>query len=769
MATITVSTDQDYSNLSVSNDDLVVVTASARLNIDESTIDIRRWDCITDGEFYCENTSTTTPRFIHVGATGSSPRIRLEAGGRLITRGAAISIGTSDGTANQTFTLPTDSGEEYQLLGGLFVEMPTSDQLRDGTDVPRLMARIDDFTDTFSHERIGAVFTHDVGTNQITLGDGFNGWIPPNGAELFIPNIQIKCTNTSTAKPIFDLALSGRLDLQYTSIGGTDAVANDNGYINPDFDNGAGQKVDHVVMETRSNNAVNFNINAGKVQLSNVVLHCDKELIVSNAAVPPSVKNLFIMTRYALNNDYQLECFSNSGGDFENIVILAPFMSNGSASRGGWAGTSSNVDIYNIWIASPNNGVYFTTGSVNCKAENVYVNGSGKRGFVPATKTAGVRCNVATGAVFKNIQTMLTPAEGLTAHKEAIVYNTYAAGTTVDGVIWDANGQTDHVCNDTGSNLRINDVTIDGQLLNRVGELGTTSNGMAMTNVKFSSTQSNNTNTEFGFATSYNQVMIKNTTTAAVGTGTDNTSHHYFINEDDEVGRLEMRMSPQLNETEYYTEVIKTGKIVFNQNNRMYIENAGDQVILTSKVHGGILDFTSATKTGSTSGNFTVDCSLRRPGGTWTGWLTHSSVNMTTHLNSLPADPDNYVQVRYRITKNVTNLTNYLSYIYSNTEVDNAFVYPFILSPATFELTGLGANTCVTVYDASDHSKIIATGDVTGTFSFEYDGGALGGTAVDIAVLSLNEQNIYLDDFILPSSSSSVPIAQVIDRQYEST
>ena len=706
MATITVSTDTQFSSLSIVDNDIVSLTASARLTIDESTPNIRRWDCISDGEFYVENNSTTTPRFIHVGHTGTNPRIRLEAGGRWTCRGALIELGVSNGTANQTFTLPKDGTEEYQVLAGMYLDM--GDTLLDNTPVPRLMARIDSFTDTFNHERLGAVFTHNVNTNTITLGDGTNGWIPPNGTKIYIPNIQIKCTNTSTAEPIFDLALSGRMDWEYVSVSGDESATS--GFINTDFDNGAGQNWDHVCIESSNNRPINFNVNAGKVTLKNVVAHCAKEVILSSASVPPEARNLMILSKYTAANDYMLECFNNSGGEFENIVILAPYMSNGSNSRGAYTGTSANVNIYNMWSACPNPVIYFTTGSSNCTARKIHGIVNGKRGFTPATKTSMIRTNGSSSIIIDEVRKAIDTADGGNSHREAIIQPAYSKDVTVNDVIYDANGQMDHIVNDTASNTRVNNIQVDGQLLSRCFELGTVSSGLKVSNVKFSETQTNGTTNEFGFGTEYNQVMIKSTLSTAVGTDTDCTSNHFNITEDDTKGRIEMRMSPFLNEVDYYTEITKTGKIVFNQNNRLYIERSGDQIILTGRVHYGVDDFTSASKGGSSITQFDVECSMRRPGGVWTSWNSYTTANMSSSLQSLPSDTDKRIQLRYRITKNTNNLTAYLNYIYSNTNVDNTIEYPFIIAPIDIKVTNIVEGSVIFIY--TDSGGSLAQGTV---------------------------------------------------------
>jgi len=720
MATITVNTDQNYSALTTLVDnDIISLTASARLTIDTSTVDVRRWDCITDGEFYVENT-TTTPRFIHVGSTGTNPRIRLEAGGRWTCRGELITIGTSDGTANQTFTLPTDGAEEYGLLGGVFVDMPTPDTLllTPEVEVPRLMARVEDLTNALGHERRGAVFEHDIANNRIVFGDGTGGWIPPNGAVIKVPNIQIKCTNTSTAQPIFDLALSGRLDWDGVSIsGGTTDVTT----MNCDFDNGAGQTLKNCCIHSKDTTPINFNVNAGRVTLENVVLSVEKELIVSAGAVPPSVLNLFLMSRYNLNNDYGIECFNNTGGTFDNIVVVQGDMSNGSASRGAWAGSSQNVTIGRLWTASYNPACYFATGASNCVLKELYPCGRGSRSQgLPSTKTAVVRTTTASNITVENIINDMTIAEGYMSHREALMYCTAGSkDVTLLQATHNANGQLDHITNESGSNTRIANVTIEGQLLNKVSELQTASSGMKMYNLEFEDTQTNGTSTEFGFGTQYLHSMVKNRLTTAVGTGTDCTSSHYFLNENFDTGRLEVRMSPSLNELDYYTEVIKTGKIVFNQNNRLYIENNGDQVILTSRVHGGITGISGSGKGGSGTGDFSEEISMRRPNGTWTAWLAFSTANASTQIASLPADADNRIQVRFRITKTNGGLVDYLNGIYLTTTCDNTYREPFFLTQAEINLSSIVPGSRVLIRDTTDpQNKIILFNEIASSSDF---------------------------------------------------
>jgi len=686
MATITVTSDSNYSALGAANNDIISLTQSARITIDESTDDIRRWDCITDGEFFCENL-TNTPRFIRVGSTGTSlPRIRLEAGGRMKLRGKLISIGTSNGNANQTFTLPTDGGSQYQSLGGVFLDLPTPDTLRDGTPIHRLAVRVDNLADSFGHEIFGCTFEHDLANNRIVFGDGTGGWIPPSGTEIFVPSIQIQVANSTTTVPYFDLALSGRMDFECVSIGSAGSAAGQS--FNCDFDNGAGQIWKQVVVETGGQNSpINFNVNAGKVTLHDVILSSARELIMSSATVPPEVKNLAIINRYTGSTDYGIECFNNTGGYFEKVLAMMPNMSNGNTGRGTIGLSSQNVDFFDLYLAGYNTAMYFAGGAGECTVDGLHTCARGSRAQTQSSaKTSCFRASNASNISISHLRSGMTVTEGYAAHRECIAYVTSGSqGVTVSDVIYNANGEMDHITNNQGSGTRLGNFLIEGQLLNRVAELSTTSRNLEMTNVKFDQTQSNGTSCEFGFGSVYQNTMVKGSLTTAVGTGTDCTSNHIFLNEDETVGRVEFRMSPELDE-DYLEKTVETGKIVFNQNNRLYIENVGDQVVLTGRIHGGITNFTgSLSKTGVTTSAFDVEGSMRRPGGAWTAWGAPST--MSSQLAGLPAGE--LLQVRVRITKITAGLSQYLYTSYANTAVTAGYSFPFIARPVAITLNGL--------------------------------------------------------------------------------
>jgi hypothetical protein len=83
---------------------------------------------------------------------------------------------------------------------------------------------------------------------------------------------------------------------------------------------------------------------------------------------------------------------------------------------------------------------------------------------------------------------------------------------------------------------------------------------------------------------------------------------------------------------------------------------------------------------------------------------------------------------------------------------------------ATFELTNLKNNTEVRVYKVSDMSELAGQENVTtGTFSYSY----IWSTDIPIlvSIVSIGYQNLQLNS-TLTATGTSIPISQVIDRQY---
>lgn len=144
------------------------------------------------------------------------------------------------------------------------------------------------------------------------------------------------------------------------------------------------------------------------------------------------------------------------------------------------------------------------------------------------------------------------------------------------------------------------------------------------------------------------------------------------------------------------------------------------------------------------------------------------TVSGTLRFNQLPSETginaEDGIKLKYRIKTINTNTQSITSiYVFSNTSsTSRAYQYPIDL--VTVTLTGLKNPTEIRVFEAGTTTEISSTGSenvTSGSHSFQIT----AGTAVDISILSLGYQNLRLLNYST-TESATIPISQVIDRQY---
>lgn len=144
------------------------------------------------------------------------------------------------------------------------------------------------------------------------------------------------------------------------------------------------------------------------------------------------------------------------------------------------------------------------------------------------------------------------------------------------------------------------------------------------------------------------------------------------------------------------------------------------------------------------------------------------TVSGTLRFNQLPSetgiDASKGFKLKIRIKTRSTNATaiTFFYIVTSNNATSRQYQYPIDL--VTITLTGLKNPTEVRVFDAGTTTEISSTGNesvTTGSHSFQ----VTAGTPVDISILSLGYQNLRLLNYST-TESASIPISQVIDRQY---
>ncbi len=166
--------------------------------------------------------------------------------------------------------------------------------------------------------------------------------------------------------------------------------------------------------------------------------------------------------------------------------------------------------------------------------------------------------------------------------------------------------------------------------------------------------------------------------------------------------------------------------------------------------------------TGTNTGNHTIEYQIDKGAG-WNGvWKTLNAANLFAETG---VSATTGFKLKIRITCSVASTTNALTGVYVIGATDSSSQqtqYPLDLS--TLTLTGLKTNTEVRVYNTGTTTELAGQESVTsGTFTAQLDRGTY--SAVDISILSLGYQNTRLTNVSI-SSNVSIPVQQIIDRQY---
>ena len=218
MANFAISTDTNYSSLTgIANNDSLTGTNRATLTIDTSTVDLHSY-FFQNANILIKNTSTTTPIFVRWNNT-----MTHRFASKVDVEGEFILVGTSDGTANQSFTLPTGlepdgvTVAKYPDVVSLYLNQGAT--LDNGEAYNTVWRQAPSLTDALgSNSRsLGNQFTHDFSANTVTFGDDTNGTIPPNGTPIYIPNIVVGKGATATLST-FDWACQVSININISKV-----------------------------------------------------------------------------------------------------------------------------------------------------------------------------------------------------------------------------------------------------------------------------------------------------------------------------------------------------------------------------------------------------------------------------------------------------------------------------------------------------------------------------------------------------------------------
>lgn len=708
MATFTVSTSQNYTAINggtFNNFDRITINQGATLTVNTDTNIIERVVCITLGKLLVENSSTNTPIFVQTGDNGAttSGQLRFEGGGSMEVRGEFISLGVSNGTDGQEFVLPQNAS------GVNIKDLPTVFVFKDGETQPEIYNRVDSFDDCFGDEILGAVFTHDKVNNKIIFGDGFNGCILPNTATVKIPNIFFFDETTGSGFMDFDLATSGKLDIDKCIFGENYAF---------NFSSASS-----VIVKNVGFDLAREDMNCGSQQspyFQNVGIQMKalSHYLNLSAANNFTMDNVFI---YNLETAAQYHGFypvNASGGLFNKCKVIAPNVPS-STSRAAFYMTSPNLVFKDCYAATQGVGWNFAAGSGNSTITDCGYNGSGKRNPTAYGTYMMTSANSSNNIFIRFNSYPLLASDGATpANTYIYSMSTGTANFTInDCDIYAGDNTTpsraNHpiFCNGVGH--RVNNIRVHGDFSGDTINHSTASAGLIVKNLTFMNSEANNNDTEWTDG-DFHDLMASpdNIDTAPSASGKDVATLHHYLSNDKTIGRLYKPMGAHSAGSEIYEEISVSGSVLFNNAGAMYMDTSGDIVEFQSNIHGGITDFTGTALRGSGTGNFTIEFALRNPGGVYGALQELSTDNLQSALASLAGyDYNNGLQIKYRVTRTASNVTNYINHIRIDTELDPNYVAPFEVYPTKLTLNGLTAGDVVYIQDGANEIKLFETSD----------------------------------------------------------
>lgn len=762
MATYTVSTSQNYTTVNggVFNDyDRITITSGATLTINTNTNIIEQILCNTLGLCVVENTGTIMPIFVKTGADSWNGLIRFEAWGKLEVRGDFIEIWTSDGTAGQEFTLPTNILlENIPSIWGVFV-------YETWETTPDMYVRVPTLTDTFWDKILGSNFTHDSANNKIIFWDGTNGFIPPNWAVIKIPNIFFIDESVSGYTD-FDVSTSGTLDFDVVAFGDNYAhnYVNASSVIIKNFCYWWARELMNVWGQDNpylENGAIVFDDTADYINFSG----CNNTKVL----------NLNMYNTWTWNNYFWINITNWDLGLVDGFRVCAPDINSGS-SRYWMFLTSSNITINNSYIASHWGWFSFWGGSSWGRVNDCWYCGQWKRWTTWLWGQWYAAWNTGDIIIQRSWSYPLLPTDGAYPSNTYLYWITTGTSNvtihdcdTYAGQVGDAS-RTNNILRTNWAGHRFNKVRIYWYPSSWPVNTNSGTSNTKVTNVTFMDPYSWTVDAAWSNWDFHDLVSTADKIWSSPSKEWKNVgTFHYYYSNDKTSGRLFKPMWAN-DSSDYFQEISVSGKVLFNNAGRMYMDTAWDIVEFYSDIHKGITWFTWILNSWSTLWNFTIEFAIRNPGGTYTALQTMTNANVSWAVAALPwYDSNVWLQIKYRITRDTSNVINYVTYLWIYTTIDPLYEVPFIVSPSRLTLNGLKENTEIRVYDSSAPEIEIAGEENVndGVFEYDFDGWEI--TSMNIQIHCLWFQNIYLKDIDTSWGDVSIPVQQIFDRQYSNS
>ena len=175
--------------------------------------------------------------------------------------------------------------------------------------------------------------------------------------------------------------------------------------------------------------------------------------------------------------------------------------------------------------------------------------------------------------------------------------------------------------------------------------------------------------------------------------------------------------------------------------------------------HTGFVN-ASATMSGGTIGNYTLEYQIDLGGGYNGTWLALNGTNLSAHV----VNPAVGFKLKLRITTAVTNTTAITSIrldTYSSASAQTAVQYP--LDIITLTLTGLVSGSDIVILEAGTSNELVNADSVVSTqYGFIYE----TPSTVDVCVYKRGYLPFAIRNYALGTSNASLIITQIADRNY---
>lgn len=203
----------------------------------------------------------------------------------------------------------------------------------------------------------------------------------------------------------------------------------------------------------------------------------------------------------------------------------------------------------------------------------------------------------------------------------------------------------------------------------------------------------------------------------------------------------------------------------FNSSGSVALTAIGDQVTWEMPffaLGATALANLAPTLTGTTTGNMSYEFQHDKGAGYNGVWLALSAANLA---GAGAVTPSVGVRLKVRATCAVASAANLLTdisvpFVTTLADQQNS-LYP--TDTATLTLTGLSPGSDVFVLQAGT-TVILAQSDAVAASTFAYT--YAGTPTVDVGIIKQGLTPLYIRNLALPSSNSSIPVAQTADRNY---